>query len=237
MNIKYFTIALTFLLSVISLPSHAGNIYRFLDKNGVSTLSKVLPPYAAQQGYDILDDKSFRLIERVKKVEELIESQKEEARLAKIEASLAKIEEDKEKSRLERFIHDRSLLDRYPDDRVMLRARDADLTFINKQIDDVAQHKVLSIQKLHNLQQSAAEEELAGKTVSSEINKQLDNARKNIENDQLQIERLYSEYNKTVAQYDTDLARIRELLHLPTPSEEKAIALKPVPSEQMANTP
>jgi hypothetical protein len=52
-------------LSLVSLASYAGNIYRFHDENRVSTLSKTLPPYAAQQGYEILDDKSFLVIKRV----------------------------------------------------------------------------------------------------------------------------------------------------------------------------
>jgi hypothetical protein len=208
----------------MSFPSHAGKIYRFLDQNGVSTLSKVLPPYAAQQGYDILDDKSFRLIERVMTLEESSKINAEQARLAKIK-------EDNDQRRLERLINDRSLLDRYPDDRVMIKARDTDLAFIQKQITDVKEHQEANRNKLHSLQQNAAEAELAGQTVSSGLEKNLAAARKDIDNDQLHFERLQAEHTLTAAQYDVDLTRLRELLNIPEPVEEDVVSVKSTASE------
>ncbi|MBL1321830.1 MAG: hypothetical protein COA63_012335, partial [Methylophaga sp.] len=206
-----------------------GKIYRFLDESGVSTLSKVLPPYAAQQGYDILDDKSFRLIERVMTLEESSKINAEKARLAKI-----KKEEDQRK--LKRLINDRSLLDRYPDDRVIIKARDADLAFIQKQIADVKEHQEANRDKLHNLQQNAAEAELAGQAVSSGLEKNLAAARNEITNDQLHIERLQAEYTLTSAQYDVDLARLRELLNIPEPVEEDIVSVKDTASAPNSTT-
>lgn len=57
----------SFLLSLclVSGSIFAGQLFRFNDESGTPTLSKTLPPEAAQQGYDILDDKTMRLIERV----------------------------------------------------------------------------------------------------------------------------------------------------------------------------
>jgi chromosome segregation ATPase len=213
MNIKNHLIVLTFLLSIISLPSHAGKIYRFLDKDGVSTLSKVLPPYAAQQGYDILDDKTYRLIEHVLTLEESSKINAEETRIAKIK-------EDEKQQKLERLINDRSLLDRYPDDRVMIKARNTDLAFINKQIEDVKEHQQAKRNELHKLQQNAAESELSGQTVNTGIEKNMAAARGEIANDKVLINRLQAEYKQTVAQYEADLARLRELLNIPEPTEE-----------------
>ncbi|PHS24505.1 MAG: hypothetical protein COA83_07850 [Methylophaga sp.] len=229
MTIKYYTIVLAFLLSIMSLPSYAGKIYRFLDESGVSTLSKVLPPYAAQQGYDILDDKSFRLIERVLTLEESSKINAEEARLAQIK-------EDEEQRKLKRLINDRSLLDRYPDDRVIIKARDTDLAFIQKQITDVTEHQQMNRNKLHNLQQNAAEEELAGQTVSSVLKENITVARKAITNAQLHIEQLQVEHTLTAAQYDVDLARLRELLNIPTPVEEDIVSVNDTTSES-SSTP
>ena len=213
MNFKYTLIVLTFFLSVASLPSHAGKIYRFLDENGVSTLSKVLPPYVAQQGYDILDDKTYRLIEHVMTLEESSKINAEQARIAKIK-------EAEEKRRVERLVNDRSLLDRYPDDRVMIKARDNDLAFVKKQIADVTEHKEINEKKLRMLQQNAANAELAGQAVSASLDESLNAARSEIANDTIQIERLKVEHAQTSAQYDADLARLRELLHLPASVEE-----------------
>jgi chromosome segregation ATPase len=227
MNYKNYSIILVLLLTISSLPAYAGKIYRFKDKNGVSTLSKVLPPYAAQQGYDILDDKSFRIIERVMTLEESSKINAEEARIAKIK-------EEEDQLKLERLINDRSLLDRYPDDRVMIKARDADLAFIQKQITDVKDHQEANQNKLHNLQQNAAEAELAGQTVSAGLEKNLAAARNEIENDQLHIKRLQAEYTLTAAQYDIDLARLRELLNIPDPVEKDIVSVKDTASEPEA---
>jgi len=49
----------TLLLLSLTMPAMAGKLYRFPDKNGISTISRSLPPSAAQGGYDILDDKSL----------------------------------------------------------------------------------------------------------------------------------------------------------------------------------
>ena len=58
-------ICLGLFLTLTSLASQAGQVYRFKDDSGVKTMSKTLPPYAAQQGYEILDDTSLRVIEKV----------------------------------------------------------------------------------------------------------------------------------------------------------------------------
>jgi hypothetical protein len=53
------------ILITTSLAVHAGQVFRFQGENGVTTMSKTLPPYAAQKGYAILDDASMRVIEIV----------------------------------------------------------------------------------------------------------------------------------------------------------------------------
>ena len=58
-------ICLSLFLTLTSLASHAGQVYRFKDDSGVKTMTKTLLPYAAQQGYEILDDTSLRVIEKV----------------------------------------------------------------------------------------------------------------------------------------------------------------------------
>jgi hypothetical protein len=47
-------------------------------------MSTSLPPYAAQRGYDVLDDSSLRLIERVYTRTDLIKIQKQQKRLKDI---------------------------------------------------------------------------------------------------------------------------------------------------------
>lgn len=215
MNIKYPLIILTLTLLVTNLPSYAGKIYRFIDKEGLATLSKVLPPYVAQQGYDIIDDKTHRLIERVPTLEE---SSKINAK----ERLLAEIKEKEEQEKRDLMIHNRSLIDRYPDDRVIINARDADLAFLKKQMSEVTAHKTASEQNIQNLQQQAAEQELNGETVSPMLKKRLSRAQQDIVEDQLHFERLEDEYSHKEAAYNKDLAQLRELLGINAPEAKEA---------------
>lgn len=198
-------------LMLPSLPSHAGNIYHFLDENGVSTLSKTLPPYAAQQGYEILDDKTLRVIERVLTRTETIELHNAEQIIAKAEqlkqeqlAQLKRLEEEQQ-------IIDQNLLDSYPSVQNLIKARDDQRAATNKQIDDtLAQQKYLQ-EKLHKLQLTAAEQELSGQSISGKLNKRIESTQKQIVANKLHQESLQNDNINSSQQYEHDLIRLRQL--------------------------
>lgn len=160
---------LAILLSTMSLAVHAGQLYRFPDENGSPTISKVLPPSAAQKGYDILDDKSLRLIKRVApalSADEIAELERKltEQLEAQHRAEIAAKEEKKRNRK--QAIKDQILQASYHSEQDLLNTRDADLLYRKTQIEkETAKHEQAK-QRLHKLQQQAAEQELSGKKIS-----------------------------------------------------------------------
>ncbi|MDO7597503.1 MAG: hypothetical protein MUR51_07440 [Pseudomonadota bacterium] len=214
-KLNFYPVSLLALaLSLSSMPSYAGNIYRFHDKNGVSTLSKTLPPYASQQGYEILDDKSFRVIERVMSTKESIEQSNAEQLAApakRLEQQEQLKQEQRKRLDKEQKIVDQNLLDIYPSVQDLIKTRDDYFAYINKQIADTnLQHDHLQ-QKLHQLQQAAAEKELSGKPISNKLNEQIETAQKDIVDNELHLENLQNDNLNSSHQYEHDLIRLRQL--------------------------
>jgi len=198
------------------MSSYAGKIYRFTDTNGVSTLSKTLPTYAAQKGYDILDDKSLRLIERVYTREELIEVQKQQAIIDQANQEVQRRQNAEKQRHLEQRINDRNLLARYPSIAVFTKSRDADLAYRQGQMSDVSDQLKNNKQKLVSLQMQAAEQEISGEEVSANLNKRLTATQKEIENNKLSIKRASIENRALATQYESDLDRLKLLLDIQT---------------------
>jgi FtsZ-binding cell division protein ZapB len=202
-------------LILISLSADAGQVFRFQDKNGVITLSKALPPYAAQKGYDILDDNSLRVIEKVAPALTKAEideynrqqaAQKEQQRLTAIKAK-----EDSERRR-QALLYDNNLRASYRSEEDLLKKREAELLYFQNQIDKTNTYLERNSAKLHQFQQQAAEIELGGRTVSGNLKKSLIAIKQEIHNNQLELERLTRENEETIKQFDRDQQRLKALL-------------------------
>ncbi len=211
---KITTLLLTSLLLIASSPSFAGKIYRFLDEDGVSTLSKSLPPYAAQKGYDILDDTSLRLIERVYTREELIKIQKRQALIDQKNDLIKQKRQAEKQHRLEQRVHDRNLIARYPSDNILIQSRNDDLTYRQGQINDAKDQLKNNQQKLTDLQVKAAELEMEGGELTANLTKRLAATQKEIDNNKLYIQRATKDKGDVSHQYNTDLERLRLLLDI-----------------------
>ena len=208
-------VALITAFGISSFATNASQIYRFKDESGVTTMSKILPPHAAQNGYDILDDKSFRLIEQVDPAltpEQIIEeekrltAEKEAARLAKIAE-----EEQKEQQRQE-TIYNNNLLASYQSEEELLRAKATQITYLFSQLNKTEDLVTKNNEKLHQLQQQAAETEISGKSISTNFQMRLDAIEQELENEHAEIKRLKSEIKNRDAKFAVDLIRLRELL-------------------------
>ncbi len=208
-------IALLTAFAITSFAASAGQIYRFNDESGVTTMSKILPPHAAQNGYDILDDKSFRLIEQVAPAltpEQIIE---EEKRLAaeKEAGRLAKISEKKRKEQQrQETIYNNNLLASYQSEEDLLRAKATQITYLFSQLSKTEDFVAKNNEKLHQLQQQAAETEISGKSISVNFKKRLDAVEQELENNHAEIKRIKSEIQARDSQFSTDLIRLRQLL-------------------------
>lgn len=203
------------LFSIISVPVNAGQLYRFLDNDGIITVSKSLPPYAAQNGYDILDDKSLFLIkkvapaltpEQISQQERELAEQKETQRLADIAAK-----EERERQK-QQALYDQNLLASYQSEQELLKARAADISYLQTQFSKTTEQLAKNKQKLHDLQQQAAEQELSGHTISVNLKKRLETTQKNIELNQAEIERLQLTQQQLHTRYKEELVRLKQLL-------------------------
>ena len=217
MKISSFSkpIGIAILLSIINLPIYAGQLYRYPDSDGVLTISKRLPPYAAQKGYDILDEKSLSLIKQVapaltaKQISELerqLAGQKETNRLAEI---AAKEELDRNKKQ---YIYDQNLIARYQSEQDLIETRDADLSYHKIQIEETTKKLSQNKNNLYQLQQQAAERELSGRALSANLNKRLTATQNSILNNKSNLKRLKVEVEQLTIQYEADLTRLKLLL-------------------------
>jgi len=224
----FLTASLAISLSVILSPTVAGKLYRFPDENGVTTLSRELPPAASQKGYDILDDQSFRLIEHVEPAltsEQIIELEREIEKQKQIEAEAqrqALIAQEKaaiEQKQLarqqqEQTINDQNLLASYGSEQDLIDARDESINHRQLQLVEITDKQGQLKQKLVNLQQQAADLELSGKDNTANLQNRLDSTQQEIENTINLIKQLNEEITQLTEQYATDLTRLRELLQV-----------------------
>ncbi len=209
---RFISILLILSFLLASLVAEAGKIYRFLDKDGVSTLSKDLPPYAAQKGYDILDDKSLRLIKRVYTREELLKIKKKQQIAAEKEKEKQRRLKEARQKILKQRVKDRNLLARYPTEEIFIQSRDDDLQYHQKQIQELKKILTVNKKRLEQLQEQAAEAELNGDTISTQLKQDIAEAKKEIVRSREFIQQTQAEYQKLSAQYKKDHARLRELL-------------------------
>ncbi len=207
----------SFLMSFCLAASHvnAGQLFRFNDESGTPTLSKTLPPEAAQQGYDILDDKTMRLIERVPPAlsEAQLAEEAERQAAAKV-AQQAAVEQAKQAAELKRqqSLHDQQLLTVYASEADLLSARDKDLGYRQDRLNVLTQKQPELEQKLIAVQNEAAEKELSGLPVSDNLQKRLTAAEQELSNNQMMIQQLETEIQNISQQYDQDRQRLVELL-------------------------
>ncbi|UPH46362.1 DUF4124 domain-containing protein [Methylophaga pinxianii] len=200
---------------LIATTVSAAQLYRFTDENGIPTLSKTLPPEVAQQGYDILDEKSMRVIERVppapteaeiaereiqKKME--LEQQKQAEEAARIAAE----------KRRKQAIYDHNLLSAYQSEQDLLNERDEDLQYRENRIEILKAKRKGLQQRLQQVQQQAADNELSGLGLSPNLQSRLKAAQQELDNNQSSLQQLQTEIDALNMQYELDQQRLRELL-------------------------
>lgn len=202
-------------LLAVSFSASADRLYRFPDENGVLTLSRSLPPEAAQKGYDILDDKTMRVIEHIAPApteDELVEIQAQQAQAREREEQVKREAEQAQKERLQQANFDRTLLITYPTEQDLIDARDKDINYRKEQID-LHQTKLPKLeQHLIEVQKQAAARELSGSNISKNMQKRLDAAHEEIAIRNQAIQQYRAEIKSLSAEYAAELERLRYLL-------------------------
>jgi chromosome segregation ATPase len=211
---RYFIL---FNLLLISSVTSAANVYRFNDHNGTVTMSKSLPPYAAQTGYDILDEKSLRLIERVspaltpQQIIDLEQQQKDQH--AQEKRKQAEQDAIKEQHR-QQYITDQNLIARYSSEQDLINAHKQEQDYYKVELEKMQSDLSDYQHRLNNLQQKAGEKELSGQSISEKLANHLKSTQENIGTNQRNIIRLQSEIDNMNQRYNSGLLRLRYLLSL-----------------------
>lgn len=193
----------------------AAQLYRFTDENGITTLSKTIPPEVVQQGYDILDEKSMRVIERIPPApteaeiaEREIQKKLELEQQKQADEAARKVAEKKRKQ----AIYDHNLLSAYQSEQDLLIERDKDLQYREKRVEILKAKRKGLQQRLQQVQQQAADNELSGIGLSENLKSRLQAAQQELDNNQSSIQQLLTEIDTLNMQYELDRQRLRELL-------------------------
>ena len=203
------------ILITTSLLVNAGQVFRFQDKNGVITMSKTLPPYAAQKGYDILDDTTMRVIEAVApaltKAEITEYNRQQAAHKEQQQLAVTEAKKQAERNRQAR-LYDNNLRARYRSEEDLLTKRETELLYFQNQIDKTNADLTRNNDKLHQFQQQAANIELNGRSVGGNLKKRLIATEQEINNNKRELTRLTAENKASIIQFDQDLLRLQQLL-------------------------
>ena len=146
-----------FLLTLFTVTAQAGTLYRWKDDKGITHMETFIPPEETQGGYEVLDDRNFRVIEKVPPA--LTEEELKAAKAAQAEEARRQREAELQARR------DRTLLATYASLDDMQMARDGQLRTIESIIQSVEQTISQQQEHLQSLQERAAQAEQRGRKV------------------------------------------------------------------------
>ncbi len=180
----------------------AKRYYRFEDAQGKIRVLDYLPAEAAQNEYEIVDEKGalIQKVGRAMTVEEILAEQEKQKEL-------------KEKSRIaqEKRRRDSLLLRQFYSIDDILRAQDSQLNAININIAIQKSKNLLLKAQLFEMQERAAELERSGKPLPANLTKSIADSQKQIV-DNLEIVGAFRDEKRVVQeQFKSDLIRFKEL--------------------------
>lgn len=183
-----------FMLSVLlSSASYAVEYYRYTDERGVTVINRQgVPPHLIGQGYEVLSEQGrvVRVVPRAPTPEEYRQLQEEEKQARS----------------------DRQLLMLYTRLDDIDRARERKIVDIEGQIS-IAQGNLLSVNSLQTeLREQAANQERAGREVSSTLLKQIEQTGIDQQRLQKQIDSYLQSKKNIENTFQRDRARLAELL-------------------------
>lgn len=202
------------LLAATPSSADAGRLFRYRDARGVMHIDTNLPPGQAQGGYEVLDQRTLKILNVVKAAptaEELRAraAQRREAMLA--EESAKKAAEDKRAALTEQTLRDRMLLQTYASEADLARMRDAkleNLDLILRATENTIGHLQQNLQRNDRLlaEHKAADRQPPAKVVTARAQTAADLA-----DQEKAAARTREEQAQMRAQFEADLDRYRRL--------------------------
>ncbi len=196
------------MLMLVFAAAHAGSklCYQFVTPDGETVIMDSLPPEQAKYGYEVRDCETNRLIRRVapQLSDEEAEAERERKRLLE--------ECERELARLR---------SKYTSVEDILAARDREFRLIDEEStnrhDDLARARY----ELNRLEQNAAADERAGRTVPKKTRKSITRLNSRISVMEARIEQQGNERNAAAERYQHEAERFRDGT-CPEPAEESA---------------
>ena len=191
----------------------AGNLYRWTDGQGQRHMESTIPADQAKFGYEVVDDRTFRVIKKVGRQltdEELAAA----AREAEAEAEKQRLQEAKER-------HDRTLLATYVSVDDMEMARNGQFNTLDLIIESTERTMERLQANLDDLIASAAGYERDGRKVPPRTEKSIETVKGQIERQREIIAENELKKSQIAEQFATDIARFRELKGIVEPVSAK----------------
>ena len=172
------------------------------NNEGIKECGNVVPPEYSQQGHEELSEQGVTVskTERAKTAEELAADEEAKKQQA-IREQMAK----------EQAAKDRVLLDTFTTEEDLILTRDGKLRAVDTRIVHAKQVTVGLERQREELEEQAANEERAGKSVSDELLADIESVKRQIEEHTAFIKNREQEKTDLRAQFDIDLERYRQL--------------------------
>ena len=189
---------------VLSLASTVAEakIKCWTNKDGVRECGNAVPPEYAQQGHEEKSAGGVLLgtVERAKSMEELeAERAVERERQAALEKQRAQA------------LKDKVLLDTFSSEEDMTLARDGQISHLDSQVKLTESHLEKLRKSLDELIQEAARHERRGSEPPAKLVRDIDSLRRQISDNEAFIVSRHREQADILKQFETDIARFREL--------------------------
>ncbi len=200
-------VALLVVLATYSLPAAAANIYRYVDRNGLTVFDSRIPPEYAKNGYTILNDRGqvIQVVPPAPTAEEL-------AAIAAAEAE----ERSREEARKMQQEADNLLIRLYRSPDEIAKKRDDRLGQLDVQTTALNVSIGKADIEIARLQQIVTNNRNAQKEPPAEITEQLRVQEEEKARLALQLTRIEEERAVANAEAERDIKRLSELLGLPT---------------------
>lgn len=197
---KYLFLFLSLLL--VSQAAFSKNFYRYKDSNGRLIVKDYLPTEAVTQGYEIINEEG-RVLERVPAALTKEEKEAERIKQEQLEAL--------EKKQMEERRRDILLMRQYKTIEDIQRTENNQTAALRANIELLNGHNANLTEKIEELQSRAANFERQGKAVPTNILKEIETTRSQVQTNEASIARYEDKIKSIKEQFQDDLIRFKEL--------------------------
>lgn len=190
-------------LVLVTQPALGGQVYRYINENGVPVIDDRVPPKFIVNGYDILDSTTLSVIKRIPR--QLTE---EELRLRNTDEARAQLKAEEEE-RMKAW--DESLMVRYSSVTDIRAAQTRAVKDLQIRISILKSNLISIKSQIEREQQKAANFERRGQDVPKDLARNIQIMRQEIEDTEQSIAIRQQEVEEVRASYERDIDRFATL--------------------------